>query len=804
METGIICRKREQMAICRESEVSEDCLLEVFLENPNQTVYVVRHMAGRGAVDQLVGIITLGDFRRSKKEGRPLINKSFTVCVSKEEAIGVLQAKPKIISVPIVDGQGGILYEYVKEHDPVNSLPYAIYSQICGDIAEECFRKRIVFVGVPEEYREQIEKATLEKENGDRIVFLWDTSFDSLLQMGADDNTVYIDFDEKGYAVREWFYQRYSYRSFFWNDEYKYLDYDGGMEQYLCDRVSYFTDIAVLSPSPDYLAGTSQSNVKKHVLDREQLKWNEDRDCYVYYGELSAQVECLFCRFRVDYIDYIYIQSTGKILPVIDMGVHLRTDRWENEEYDIAYNILPKLMRHGVQCLVVNDPDNEYGEVMDLCRDDIYSRNLENLTEEKLQDIDKILNAGEEKRLDYKRDFLFHPILVQKGWIHYPDRKSTYCNYINGERYTIGNSKDSDKTLYLFGPCIVVGSFVEDACTLGSYLRPMLPEKYYISNCGQVYADLNFSIRNRHYQSGDIVIVFAQHPEIYAQSGITVYSVIEAYQRVGDISENVWDSLKHCNKRITKEIAAELFALCKNNGALKEVTEGEQTVKFGYANHRGSRRIPKQLRNWLSGIRLPGLQKYSDVGAIVMNANPFTKGHRYLIEEALRHVEVLYVFVLEENKSAFSFEDRIAMVRLGTSDLENVFVVPSGRYIVSTATMPGYFKKETAPFVEADAVEDLELFGMIAAELNIKVRFAGEEPIDQFTNQYNESMRRLLPEYGVMFCEIPRKEMGGQVISASRVRRGMKENKIDELEDLVLEPVYEYIINHCLKIDGKE
>ena len=124
--------------------------------------------------------------------------------------------------------------------------------------------------------------------------------------------------------------------------------------------------------------------------------------------------------------------------------------------------------------------------------------------------------------------------------------------------------------------------------------------------------------------------------------------------------------------------------------------------------------------------------------------------------------------------------------------------------MVSTATMPGYFKKETAPFVEADAVEDLELFGMIAAELNIKVRFAGEEPIDQFTNQYNESMRRLLPEYGIMFCEIPRKEMGGQVISASRVRRGMKENKIDELKDLVLEPVYEYIINHCLKIEGKE
>lgn len=805
METGIICRKKEQMAIREETEVSEDCLLEIFLKNPNQTVYVMNHMLDQNKADQLVGIITLGDFRRNKKEGKPLINRNFTVCLSKEEAAGILQVKQKIISVPVVDGHGKILCEYVREQHLSDSLPYSLYSQICGDIAEEYFLgKKVVFVGVPTEYRECIEKAITKKAYGSRIVFLWDTSYNGLLQACSDGYTYFIDFDGRGYSIREWFYEKHSVEAFFWDDEYKYLDYDGGMEQYLCDRVSYFTDIAVISTSSDYLTGTGKSNVKKHVLDREQLKWNTDRGCYVYYGELPAEVECLFCRFCVDYANYIYIEKTDRMLPVIDMGIHLRTDRWENGEYDIAYNILPRLMDNGIRCLVVNDPDNEYEKVADLCRDDIYSRSLENLTEEKLRDIDRILNAGEEKRLDYKRDFLFHPILVQEGWIHYPDRKSTYCNYINGERYTIGNSTNSDKTLYLFGPCIVVGSFVEDACTLGSYLRPMLPEKYYISNCGQLYADLNFSMRNRHYQPEDVVIVFAQHPEIYTQSGITVYSVIEAYRRAGNLSDNVWDSLKHCNKRITKEVAGELLALFENTGVLEDVTEEGQPVKFGQANHRGSRRIPKQLRKWLNDIRVSNRREYSEAGAIVMNANPFTKGHRYLIEEALRHVEVLYVFVLEENKSTFSFKDRIAMVRLGTSDLENVFVVPSGRYIISTATMPGYFKKETAPFVEADAVNDLALFGVIAAELNIKIRFAGEEPIDRFTNQYNQSMRRLLPEYGVMFYEIPRKEMGGQVISASRVRRGIKENKIEELKNLVLEPVYEYLVNHCLEKEGEE
>ena len=63
-----------------------------------------------------------------------------------------------------------------------------------------------------------------------------------------------------------------------------------------------------------------------------------------------------------------------------------------------------------------------------------------------------------------------------------------------------------------------------------------------------------------------------------------------------------------------------------------------------------------------------------------MNCNPFTLGHRYLIEQASEKVDHLYVFVVEEDKSFFPFSDRIGLVKKGTADLKNITVKPSGKY----------------------------------------------------------------------------------------------------------------------------
>lgn len=98
--------------------------------------------------------------------------------------------------------------------------------------------------------------------------------------------------------------------------------------------------------------------------------------------------------------------------------------------------------------------------------------------------------------------------------------------------------------------------------------------------------------------------------------------------------------------------------------------------------------------------------------------------------------------------------------------------------------------------MEFNAIDDLEIFSkVIAKAFDIQIRFAGEEPIYPFTRKYNQEMQRILPRYGIEFNEIPRKELNGNVISATRVRNLMKNNEWDKIKELVMPNVYDYLIN---------
>lgn len=185
-----------------------------------------------------------------------------------------------------------------------------------------------------------------------------------------------------------------------------------------------------------------------------------------------------------------------------------------------------------------------------------------------------------------------------------------------------------------------------------------------------------------------------------------------------------------------------------------------------------------------------------------MNCNPFTLGHQYLIETAAVLVQHLYIFVVEEDKSIFPFEDRIELVCKGTAHIKNVTVLPSGRYIISSLTFSDYFNKSVMQDVVIDTSMDVELFATrIAPVLNIKVRFAGEEPLDRITRQYNETMGTILPKYGIRFIEIPRKIFGDGVISASRVRKLLECDQFEEIKSIVPSSTYNYLLNRERKVD---
>lgn len=179
-----------------------------------------------------------------------------------------------------------------------------------------------------------------------------------------------------------------------------------------------------------------------------------------------------------------------------------------------------------------------------------------------------------------------------------------------------------------------------------------------------------------------------------------------------------------------------------------------------------------------------------DVGAIVMNGNPPTNGHLALIRYAAQQCGFLYLFVVEEDRSAFPFADRLALIRTLASPFPNVYVCPSGPYMISGQTFPTYFLKEDERPSLLQSELDVTLFAeRIAPALKITKRFAGTEPSDPVTRTYNNVMRRLLPEHGIAFCEIERACCGGRPISATEVRRllgeAADEQAWERLEDLL-------------------
>lgn len=199
------------------------------------------------------------------------------------------------------------------------------------------------------------------------------------------------------------------------------------------------------------------------------------------------------------------------------------------------------------------------------------------------------------------------------------------------------------------------------------------------------------------------------------------------------------------------------------------------------------------LEQFLSDLEKP-TDSAQPIGAIVANCNPFTKGHRYLIETAASECAWLHLFILSENKGMFTPAERLAMVKAGCSDLKNVLIHPTGPYMVSSATFPSYFIKDKARVDDIHCELDIRLFGeKIAPALNITRRYVGTEPNCAVTAQYNRQMKLLLPEHGVQLIEIERREAEGAAISASRVRALIEDRRFDQLSLLLPESSIEII-----------
>ena len=204
------------------------------------------------------------------------------------------------------------------------------------------------------------------------------------------------------------------------------------------------------------------------------------------------------------------------------------------------------------------------------------------------------------------------------------------------------------------------------------------------------------------------------------------------------------------------------------------------------------------IASWKAFLAKEAEGRPRKAGCAVVNCNPFTLGHRALIEYASCRVPWLYVLVVQEDKSLFPFEVRLRLVREGTVDLPNVTVLPGGPYVISAATFPTYFTRLAAAarqerITELHAALDLEMFRRhIAPSLRIASRFVGTEPFCPVTSLYNETMKEIIPVEkdgfpAIAVREMPRYEKEGLAVSASRVRELLREGRLEEARKLVPE-----------------
>jgi len=178
--------------------------------------------------------------------------------------------------------------------------------------------------------------------------------------------------------------------------------------------------------------------------------------------------------------------------------------------------------------------------------------------------------------------------------------------------------------------------------------------------------------------------------------------------------------------------------------------------------------------------------------ALVMNANPFTLGHQYLVETAAANCDTLHLFVVSEDASLVPFAVRKKLVAEGVKHLPNVILHDSGPYIISNATFPSYFLKDAEAVIEGHAKLDLAVFTKIAAALNVTARYVGEELTSQVTGLYNQIMAQQLPEAGIDCIIVPRKQAEGKAISASTVRQCLQNGDWETLKELVPQTTLDY------------
>ena len=259
---------------------------------------------------------------------------------------------------------------------------------------------------------------------------------------------------------------------------------------------------------------------------------------------------------------------------------------------------------------------------------------------------------------------------------------------------------------------------------------------------------------------------------------------------------------------LSNRLISHLISMATQHGAtsVKVYTKPDNSAIFQSMGFSIIAQAPQAIlmENGLKGIgeyvyylRRMRADRPNGAAAIVMNANPFTIGHRYLVHQAAQESSTLYVIVVREDRSVFSYPERLAMIQAGCKDLDNVVVIEGSEYAISELTFPTYFLKQVTDATDTHITLDLDLFVRhIAPALGVTTRYVGSEPIDALTARYNELMLNLLPKRGIAVKTVERLVLDAQPVSASLLRQALSEGSLVRASALAPQTTEPYLIAH--------
>ena len=420
---------------------------------------------------------------------------------------------------------------------------------------------------------------------------------------------------------------------------------------------------------------------------------------------------------------------------------------------------------------------------------------------------------------EYVRELADVPQTVQVGpLVANGDKRGPYLNVSGGVRFTPGQPGAYRRTIHVYGACTAFGYCCEDAETMPARLQAILNARGYedvrVVNHG--FWDANRRMIGESFLNdcislgpNDIVLLHSftfeddDEAAFYPKLGVRVRDFSADWFAGRTAAMGFYNNPTHMNPAGAGYLA-ELIAEDLLSAGLKatppdpeEMAKLDVTKVTAYLKSLRDPSFERDVKAYTDGILAehPAGPEVKLKGAICMNANPFTYGHRRLVEYAAARVDRLYVIVLQAERSYFTFAQRFEAVREGCRDLANVIVLASGRFQGTAFANPEYFMKDCVKDPSFDASRDVDIFGeYIAKPLGITKRFCGEEPDDPVTATFNRSLAERLPRYGVEFVEIPRFTADdGRRISGTEVRRLVQEKRFDELKRLVPPATYEVI-----------